>query len=238
MIKNIEFRNVNNSLQDQLKNDISEVRNTEKVIIPADKTRTLYKMEKEDYNKYLTENITKTYKKSNMNKVNKLNLEAKKIADKLSISDRVGRLQINEAYITIKDHKENFQTNPTFRLINPSKANIGKISKKILDQINEKVTSAIKVNQWKNSYAVIEWFKNIQNKSKRSFIVFDIENFYPSISLTLFNKAFQFAKEICDIPDDDLSIIMHSRKTLLFNNGEPWIKKGDEEDFSTFQWVV
>ena len=24
---------------------------------------------------------------------------------------------------------------------------------------------------------------------------------------------------------------MHSRKTLLFNNGEPWIKKGDEEDF-------
>ena len=24
---------------------------------------------------------------------------------------------------------------------------------------------------------------------------------------------------------------MHSRKTLLFNNGEPWIKKGDEENF-------
>ena len=24
---------------------------------------------------------------------------------------------------------------------------------------------------------------------------------------------------------------MHSRKTLLFNNGDPWIKKGDEEDF-------
>ena len=35
-------------------------------------------MEKDDYDKYLTENITKTYKKSNMNKVNKLNLEAKK----------------------------------------------------------------------------------------------------------------------------------------------------------------
>ena len=52
MIKNIEFRNVNNNFQDRLKNDISEVRNTEKVIIPADKTRNLYKMEKEDYNKY------------------------------------------------------------------------------------------------------------------------------------------------------------------------------------------
>ena len=78
MIKNIEFRNVSNTFQDQLRNDISEIRNTEKVIIPADKTRNLYKMEKDDYNKYLTENITKTYKKSNMNKVNKLNLEAKK----------------------------------------------------------------------------------------------------------------------------------------------------------------
>ena len=78
MIKNIEFRNVSNTFQDQLRNDISEIRNTEKVIIPADKTRNLYKMEKDDYNKYFTENITKTYKKSNMNKVNKLNLEAKK----------------------------------------------------------------------------------------------------------------------------------------------------------------
>ena len=100
---------------------------------------------------------------------------------------------------------------------------MSKISKKIIDKINEKITSSIDDNQWKNSNAVIEWFKNIQNKSKRSFIVFDIENFYPSISLTLFNNAIQFAKEICEIPDNDLSIIMHSRKTLLFNNGEPWI---------------
>ena len=42
-----------------------------------------------------------------MNIVNKLNLEAKKITDKLSISDRVDRLQNNEAYITSKDHKKN-----------------------------------------------------------------------------------------------------------------------------------
>ena len=78
MIKNIEFRNVSNTFQDQLRNDISEIGNTEKIIIPPDKTRNLDKMEKDDYNKYLTANITKTYKKSNMNKANKLNLEAKK----------------------------------------------------------------------------------------------------------------------------------------------------------------
>ena len=62
MIKNIEFRNVSNTFQDQLRNDISEIRNTKKVIRRADKTPNLYKMEKDDYNKYLTENITKTYK--------------------------------------------------------------------------------------------------------------------------------------------------------------------------------
>ena len=114
MIKSIEFRNVSNTFQDQLMNDIFEMRNTEKVIIPADKTRNLYTMEKDDYNKYFTENITKTYKKSNMNKVNKLNLEAKKIADKLSISDRVDRLQNNEAYITTKDHQKKLPNQSNF----------------------------------------------------------------------------------------------------------------------------
>ena len=51
------------------------------------------------------------------NKVTKLNLDAKKIADKLSISDRVDRLQKNEGYITAKDQKENFQNSLTFRHI-------------------------------------------------------------------------------------------------------------------------
>ena len=59
-------------------------------------------MENNDSNKYLTENIKKTYKKSNMKKVNKLNVEAKKRANKLLIPDRVHTLQNNEAYITIK----------------------------------------------------------------------------------------------------------------------------------------
>ena len=134
--------------------------------------------------------ILQKHKKSNRNKVNKLNLDAKKIADKLSMSDRINRLQKNEADITPKDHKENFQNNPTFRLVTSAKINICKISKTILDKINKKLTSSIQVNQWKNSSAVIEWFKNMQNKNNCSFIVFDIEKFfYPSISLTMLSNA-------------------------------------------------
>ena len=71
----------------------------------------------------------------------------------------------------------------------------------------------------------MKWFKNIQNKNNFLFIVFEIENFYPSISLTSFNSTIQFAKEISDIPDNDISIIIHARNTLLFSNGEPWVKK-------------
>ena len=176
MIKNIDFRYVNNKFQKKLRHNTTEIRSSNKVIVPADKTRNLQKIEKEDYNKFLSENITKAYKKPNRNKVNKLNFDAKKIADKLSISDIIDRLQKNKAYITAKDHKENFQNSPTFRLINPTKTNIGKISKTILNKIIKKLMSSIQVKQWKNSSAVIKRFKSIQSKNNYSLIVFNIEN--------------------------------------------------------------
>ena len=40
-----------------------------------------------------TDNITKTYKKTNKNKVNRINSEAKKIAEKLNLDDRIQQLQ-------------------------------------------------------------------------------------------------------------------------------------------------
>ena len=51
----------------------------------------------------------------------------------------------------------------------------------MLDQISEKLTSLIQVNQWKNYSAVIKRCKNIENKNNSSFIAFAIEHFYPSI---------------------------------------------------------
>ena len=63
------------------------------------------------------------------------------------------------------------------------------------------------------------------------FYCFDIENFYPSISLGIFNKALQFGKSLFKVTDKEISIIMHSRKTLLCNDKEPWIKKSRKKDF-------
>ena len=76
-------------------------------------------MSKEDYQNHLRNNVTKTYKKSNRNRVGNINLDAKKIAEKIEIDGRVEKMQKTEAFLTIK----------AFRLINLSKPDIEKISK-------------------------------------------------------------------------------------------------------------
>ena len=88
-----------------------------------------------------------------------------------------------------------------------------------------------KVNQWKNSTSVIEWYKTIPNKDQDRFVIFDIEIFYPSISLELFKEALNVAKTLTDISEKDVFIIMQTRKTLLFNDSKLWLKKFGNEDF-------
>ena len=48
----------------QLANDVKEIKSTNKIIIPADKTHNLNKVEKKDYKKYLRDNVPEAYKKS------------------------------------------------------------------------------------------------------------------------------------------------------------------------------
>ena len=231
MIKNISFKRINNPFQTQLKNDIDDIKRSDKIFVPADKLRNIYKLEKDDYEKLLTENVKKTYKKSSRKKVYTINRNAKKLAEDLLISGRVEKMYENEAYITIKDHKEDFPNKISCRLINPSKSDIGKISKQILDKINFKIKSETKLNQWKNSTSVIEWFNNTPNKNQHRFVVFDIESFYPSISEDLFNEALSFAKTKVNITDQEMSIITQSRNTLLFNKNQPWVKRSGNEEF-------
>ena len=67
------------------------------------------------------ENVTKTYKKCNINKSNSIILKAKEIASKLKIDDRIKKLDKNESYVTIRDHKEGFLGKISCRLLNPSR---------------------------------------------------------------------------------------------------------------------
>ena len=130
MIKNLEFKRVNNEFQSNLKNDIRQIRESNNLVVSAHKSRNIYKVSKANFERMMHENVTKTYKKCNTNKSNSINL-AKQISSKLKIDDRVQKLHENEAYVTIKYHKEEFPDKISCRLINPSKTDIGKISKQI-----------------------------------------------------------------------------------------------------------
>jgi len=112
------------------------LQNKTKLLIAADKTTNFYKLEPSKYNDLLEQNITKSCKKVHPNTVRDIHKENKKIATKLGIDDRVDTTAKKDAFITLKDHKSNFANKPTCRLINPTKSEIGKISKEILDRIN------------------------------------------------------------------------------------------------------
>ncbi|KAK2564350.1 hypothetical protein P5673_011775 [Acropora cervicornis] len=77
------------------------------------------------------------------------------------------------------------------------------LNKNILDRINSTIAKKHNLNQWKNTTAVINWFKSIENKQQFSFICFDIEEFYPSISQDLLNKALDFASNYDNITTEE-----------------------------------
>ena len=51
-------------------------------------------------------------------------------------------------------------------------------------------------------------------------MIFDIKDFYPSITEKLLKNALTFADEISKIKQKDKDIIFHARKSLLFNADE------------------
>ena len=77
MIKNLEFKRVNNEFQSNLRNDIRQIRRSNNLFISPDKSWNIYKVSKASYERMMHENFTKTYKKCNANKSNSINFKAK-----------------------------------------------------------------------------------------------------------------------------------------------------------------
>ena len=127
----------------------------------------------------------------------------------------------------LKDHKENFLNRPTTRLLNPAKNEIGRISKHILQNINKILSEETKVNGWKNTESVINWFESIPNKHLYTFLMFDITGFYPSIKEKLLWEGIRFAKHYISITKKDIEAIFQARKSLLYYIDKRWVKKGE-----------
>ena len=185
-----------NIFQKQLPTDIKRIKETDFVLVSADKTTNMYKMSVQDYNKLLTENITKTYRKGSKSDIRKTNLEAKSIAKQLKLDSKVEQFANKKSYVTLKDHKDNFLNNPKCRLINPAKSEIGIVSKHFLEKINDNIRGKSELRLWRNMSSVISWFKRIPSKEKSKFIKFDIVDFYPSITEELLMKSLNYAKSI------------------------------------------
>ena len=183
MVEKIKFRKINCEFQDKLN------------LTPADKTSNFYQITKEKYEQLLHNSITKTYKKANSIIAKTINEQGKKIANKKNILDRIQVNGKEECFVTLKDHKPNFENNATARLINPAKNEIGRIRKVILENINKELQSKLQLQQWNNTTAVINWFKKIENKNKYKFMIFDIKDFYSSIIKKVLDDSINFVRQ-------------------------------------------
>ena len=123
----------------------------------------MYEMSKDHYEKHLRDNVTKTYQKPPSKLEASINLEAKSISTKLKISDIVKCITRRPAFVTFRGHKDNFRSNPTFCLINPSKIHSDVFLRKVVRKIWSKFTgehpcrSAISTKLLCNFIEIVLW---------------------------------------------------------------------------------
>ena len=184
-------------------------------IVKADKTRNIYTLKKEDYNKLLNDNITKDYRKSNSNLVVSINKETKQRATELQLGDRMDKMAERKAFISMKDHMANFPNNIQCRLMNPARNNLGKVTQQIIRSIVSSVKAQTKLNLWMGTGEVLKWYEAIKIQGTH-FIQFDIEAYYPSISEPLLDMALEFTGALHEITDEQKQMIKTCRKSILF----------------------
>ena len=128
LIKNIEFRDNRNVFQTKLKEDLKKVKSSGKIMLFADKITNMYEMSKDEYTKLINDKVTKTYQKTTTSTKTKIDKGTKHFAEKLKLEKKMEMYANQLAYLTLKDHKENFKTKLPCRLINPAKSEIGIVS--------------------------------------------------------------------------------------------------------------
>ena len=94
MIESVKFRNVDDGFIQQLKINASK-----NFFVFADKTKNIYEIDAPVYNKLLTENVTKTYKRAHDGIKNEINHELKSITGDLKISNRIDPMNEKPAFI-------------------------------------------------------------------------------------------------------------------------------------------
>ena len=77
--------------------------------------------------------------------------DQQEIVKNLNIEDRVMYVPPKKAFVSLKDHKDNFVNDPKCRLLNPTKLEVGKVSKQILSRVVDALRVKTKLDLWKNT---------------------------------------------------------------------------------------
>ena len=180
LLQNIKFRKRSNKFLEELNKQCRKILQQTKLIVPADKTTNNYLVTTEKYKSLVDREIHKNYRKETPQNVEKVNKEHGKTVRELELDDRVFKTVPRNAFVTLKDHKPDFQTRPSVRLINPTKPEIGRIAMQIMDNIVNELRIKTGLKQCTTTMEVINWFKELKNRNRLNFVIFDIEGFYPA----------------------------------------------------------
>ena len=170
MIKSLKFRNIQDDFQTKMKHDILKIKSSPNVFVFAGKTTILYEIPAKDYKQLLHKKYHKIRQKVYKMSRNSYKYEGKTCCKNMKLDDPIESLAQTSAFITLKDHKENFRTSHKCCLIDSSKSELGKVSKVRLENVNTKLEKSLNVNQWRNTDSDINWFNIIENKSQYFFI--------------------------------------------------------------------
>ena len=118
------------------------------MFVSADKIHNYYEITKEKYNKICMIGSQKLIKKCSLHYQRRSLWKPKKIAKSFNIDNKMCITAKRQSFVTIKDHKDDFRVNPKYRLLNPTKSELGKVSRHMLQQISTNVRTALNVNQW------------------------------------------------------------------------------------------
>ena len=116
LISSVKFNKRSNEHLERMKKDVAKICKEQRVFVSADKTSNLYLVEPDRYRELLQKSVHKEYKKSNVESVLSDEKDDLKLAVKLNIEDRVHRTAQRDSFVTLKDHKPGFHSNPQCRL--------------------------------------------------------------------------------------------------------------------------
>ena len=161
--------------------DLKKIQSSKNVVVLTDKTANLYEMSPDQYNSLLKNIITKTYRKTELITKIWTDKETRKLSKPLKLDNKMECYAERHAFITLKDHKENFKQITKCRLINTAKG----VSRMYLARIIKDVNNIIKFNQWKklplslngSRMSPTKTTADLSNLTSRKFILQFLRNF-------------------------------------------------------------